>query len=606
MATSRTRSTGTLLAQIRVSAEPLDDRAALYRDGDSHAAMFSAFPASYWRRWTTLDGVVLRTVTRGTGRLVVSASDAEGVSRVVEVRELEGTADTVLELPLGDADGGWLWFDLEPAGELELVDAGWWSPAGAEPPRTIRATLGITTLNREDYLIPLLARIADHETTASVIDRIVVTDHGSRRVVDAAGYPEVKAALGDRLEVLEQANLGGSGGFARGMLETLARGGDAVILLDDDVELDPESLRRLVRFAEFATVPTIVGGHMFDMAHKSRLHAFSEGIRWRKFFWETNGEPRHDLASSNLRSTPWLHRRADADYNGWWMCLIPAQVLRERGLAMPFFIKWDDAEYGVRAGAAGTPTVTLPGAGVWHVSWENKDDTVDWQGYFHARNRLVAALLHSPYPDGGSVVRANFDISVKQLLALEYGAAKLRIEAFRDVLSGPAGLHGDLGSKIGAARRILAETPTVAALDAAGWAERAAGVADSPLHAAPHEQPGPARFLREVARLGLRNLRRTPRPQDGAQARLTTVDARWWNVGRYDSVLVTNADGSGGRWLRRDRAEFFRLLRETRRLTRELRRQWPTLAAAYRAALPDLVSVDAWRATTGISGPSAR
>ncbi len=86
------------------------------------------------------------------------------------------------------------------------------------------------------------------------------------------------------------------------------------------------------------------------------------------------------------------------------MCLIPTAVIREIGLSLPMFIKWDDAEFGLRAGEAGYPTVTLPGVAVWHVPWTEKDDTLDWQAYFHERNRLISALLHSPYDHGGRLV----------------------------------------------------------------------------------------------------------------------------------------------------------------------------------------------------------
>ena len=73
-------------------------------------------------------------------------------------------------------------------------------------------------------------------------------------------------------------------------------------------------------------------------------------------------------------------------------------MLDEIGLSLPLFIKWDDSEYGLRAKAAGYPTVTFPGAAVWHVPWTDKNDALDWQAYFHQRNRFIAALLHSPYP----------------------------------------------------------------------------------------------------------------------------------------------------------------------------------------------------------------
>ena len=42
---------------------------------------------------------------------------------------------------------------------------------------------------------------------------------------------------------------------------------------------------------------------------------------------------------------------------------------------------------------------------MWHVSWIDKDDLVGWQAYFHARNRFIAALIHSPYEFGGRMVR---------------------------------------------------------------------------------------------------------------------------------------------------------------------------------------------------------
>ena len=63
---------------------------------------------------------------------------------------------------------------------------------------------------------------------------------------------------------------------------------------------------------------------------------------------------------------------------------------------MPLFIKWDDSEFGLRAKQAGYPTVSFPGAAVWHVPWTDKNDALDWQSYFHQRNRFIAALLHSP------------------------------------------------------------------------------------------------------------------------------------------------------------------------------------------------------------------
>ena len=49
-----------------------------------------------------------------------------------------------------------------------------------------------------------------------------------------------------------------------------------VLLLDDDVVVEPEGILRAVTFADLCRAPTIVGGHMFNMHVRSVLHAFGE------------------------------------------------------------------------------------------------------------------------------------------------------------------------------------------------------------------------------------------------------------------------------------------------------------------------------------------
>ena len=71
-------------------------------------------------------------------------------------------------------------------------------------------------------------------------------------------------------------------------------------------------------------------------------------------------------------------RRVDAGYTGWWSCLIPAEVTRAMGYPLPLFFQWDDVEYSYRGRAHGFATVTLPGAGLWHV-WRISPDEGLWQ-----------------------------------------------------------------------------------------------------------------------------------------------------------------------------------------------------------------------------------
>ena len=71
--------------------------------------------------------------------------------------------------------------------------------------------------------------------------------------------------------------------------------------------------------------------------YKRQLHAFAETVDLKPFVWhaQPHDDVPHDFRVSNLRQTPWMHARMDADYNGWWFCLIPTEIVRAVGLALP-------------------------------------------------------------------------------------------------------------------------------------------------------------------------------------------------------------------------------------------------------------------------------
>src|SRR3954451_1535769 len=61
----------------------VDDRATGHLgagDEVSFATYFNAFPAAYWRRWTSVSSVVLRLRLSGTGRIDVYRSKADGTT----------------------------------------------------------------------------------------------------------------------------------------------------------------------------------------------------------------------------------------------------------------------------------------------------------------------------------------------------------------------------------------------------------------------------------------------------------------------------------------------------------------------------------------------
>jgi galactofuranosylgalactofuranosylrhamnosyl-N-acetylglucosaminyl-diphospho-decaprenol beta-1,5/1,6-galactofuranosyltransferase len=241
-----------------------------------------------------------------------------------------------------------------------------------------------------------------------------------------------------------------------------------VLVLDDDVVLGPETVPRAVAFAERARLPVQVGGHMLDLDRPTVLHTPGERVDPRRWLWETvpPGREDHDLAEVPLPSAPWLHRRLDVGFNPWWCCLVPVAALREAGLPLPVFIKWDDVEHGLRLAAAGSPTVTLPGVAVHHESFAGKPDALGWQAYVHHRNRLVAMLLHSPRPWGGALLPESARFTWLPLRRGRRDLVALRTAAMADLLRGPQHLVDELPRVPDRARAVQEHPGRLLALDA--------------------------------------------------------------------------------------------------------------------------------------------
>ena len=66
--------------------------------------------------------------------------------------------------------------------------------------------------------------------------------------------------------------------------------------------------------------------------------------------------------------------------------------------------------------------------------------------------------------------------------------------------------------------------------------------------------------------------------------------------------MVSNADGTGASWYRRDPAQVRELMAESVKLHAELLSRWDSLSEQYRAALPEITSVEAWARTFAENG----
>ncbi|RLV49913.1 glycosyltransferase family 2 protein [Nocardioides mangrovicus] len=575
------------------------------REQLSLGTYFNGFPAGYWRRWTIVEQVRLTVTLQGAGgSVVVYRSMANGRSQRVDTATSAGSepTDFVFDLTLVPfVDGGWYWYDVVAADEPVEVTAVWDTEVPEDRVTPGSLAVAITTMNRPEMCADLLAQLGSEEETFALLDEVFVADQGTKKVRDADRFAAAEEALGGRLRVVDQGNIGGSGGYARGQSEAVQRGSATYVMcMDDDVVCEPQSIVRAVTFADLAKRPTIVGGHMFSIYDRARLHSYGEIVQRYKFWWRSPVTVYNDwdFAARNLRSARWLHRRIDVDFNGWFMCVIPRETLERVGLSLPIFIKWDDSEFGLRAAEAGYPTVSFPGAAVWHIPWSDKNDALDWQAYFHHRNRLIAALLHSPYPRGGGFVQESFAHTVKHLVAMQYSTVELRHLALEDVFAGPSLLHEELPTKladINAFRKQWADAVLEPARDAFPPVRRTKppkrGKDDTEI------PTKPALALNAVVNT-LRQLSPArPLSREYPETEIPAVDGKWYHLAKYDSAVVSMPDGTSAAFYQRDPEHFRDLLRRTVEIHRRLAREWPELSRQYRDSLAEITSPEVWEKT---------
>ncbi|HJQ47250.1 MAG TPA: glycosyltransferase [Amycolatopsis sp.] len=552
---------------------------------DPHATVttdtyFGRFPAGYWQSWTRADTVTVRVAGRGKGRVRLIASDSMGRPRAVESGRVSGTDTLELTSRLDRfTDGGGLSLEISSDAADFVVEDVRWAMTGEVRERD--AVVVICTYNRADDCLATLRTLAADDACLACLTTVYVVDQGSDPVESRDGFAALTGQLGAKLRYLRQPNLGGAGGFTRGLYEATA-GADwpYVLLMDDDIVLEPDTVLRMISFASRTEKPLIVGGQMLQLLHPNRLHVAAEHADLPRL---RAGRPVPGAVNDADLTNNRQDARLDAEYNAWWSCLIPPEVLADVGYPLPIFFQWDDIEFGLRARAAGHRTVTLPGAGVWHAdfAWKDWDD---WARYFSLRNALIVSALHGEF-DVPATARFLFAELWRYLVSMRYGLALTLIIAVEDFLRGPEVLADGGAQAASAIRKLRAEHLETVVQPTCG----APGLPMVPAAPTP-SRPGLVLAKRAVWQV-------LGRARGGA----TIADrySEWWHVSLFDTAVVTDPSQSGVRLRRRDPALLRALARRGTRTLYRFTRAAPRAGARYRAAMPDLTSRANWQRLFG-------
>lgn len=613
----------------------------------SFETYFNAFPASYWRRWSQLTEVQLRVELTGDARVDIYRSKIDGsriaVTGGIVETDAEGRGTAEFTVPLDNfEDGGWIWFDITCETETTIHAAGWYATKEAEgqtltspatvrdmatgetrhlnpgeqlPPAEALVTVGIPTFNRPTDAVAALQALSSDPEVDAVVEAVIMPDQGTQHPADQPGFAEVEAHYGERLRIMQQGNLGGSGGYSRIMYEARhdERGTTSpfILYMDDDIAIEPDSVLRSLAAARYAKHPMLIGGQMLNLQERSHLHTMGEVIDRGSFMWTAAPHTHYDHdfykhplrdrgreqskeernANGDIVNSKDLHRRIDVDYNGWWMCMIPRVVADTIGQPLPLFIKWDDGEFGLRAKDAGFPTASWPGIAIWHMAWSDKDDAIDWQAYFHLRNRLIVAAIQGHDNPKGLVI-SMAKATAKHLLCMEYSTVAIQNEAMKDFLAGPEHLFDILETalpRINAMRKNFSDATVI----------RSAADLPAPTGARPGLTKIPLNPITKVKTLaeGLVNNAKPAdaRHHEAPQVNLPPIEARWFSLSRVDGATVTTADGKGVVFRKRDRDQMLALAKESATLQKQVLHRFAEMRERYQAAHPELTSREAWK-----------
>ena len=241
----------------------------------------------------------------------------------------------------------------------------------------------VVTHNRADLLGGMLDGLAA-QTHAP--DAVVVVDNGSTDHTS-----EVLARATERtdlpVEVITQDNVGGAGGFHRGVRAAYDRGFDRVWLMDDDVVPAPGCLAALMAVDEdcLIAVREDLSGALAEKAATEFDLRNPLAIRPKR--------STVDSTYADRASMPALVEVENVAFEGF---MVRRAVIEDIGFPDPaFFIFYDDVDFAVRARRSGRHVWAVRDAVlVRQLDFNQQHDLSGWKGFYMYRNLFVVHLRH--------------------------------------------------------------------------------------------------------------------------------------------------------------------------------------------------------------------
>ena len=352
---------------------------------------FNIFSLRKYRKYTMVEGISFSIEIRGKAGLTiwgVSAKNKKQKEVIIAGFEI-GTEEKLLSFETGllliPEGVDYLYVEINAYTDICVRKASW---NGTVPfVRQVSIAVGICTCKREKELKrnidEIITGIYENEN-ADLYESpdIFIADNGHTLLQSELSYPE-------KIKIFPNRNYGGSAGFTRCLIEACfnsSRKYTHILLMDDDAMIKSFVLvriRSLLGILKEEYTDYFLGGALFS--NSKPLQQKENGAFMGSYLQNVLFHGKNVILDSREKAIE-NEEEKKVNYNGWFLCCIPAEIIREDNLPLPLFVRGDDQEFAKRNRAK---IITMNGIAVWHPD----PNTVrrPYMRYYEQRNELILA-----------------------------------------------------------------------------------------------------------------------------------------------------------------------------------------------------------------------
>lgn len=484
--------------------------------------------------------------------------------------EHETEKETVLPLPFWETlTDGMLFFEIEALSKAEITNFGFFTTTA--PVNPVKLGIVITHFNRQQYVLPALQRL-QHELLSlpEFKDQITlsVVDNSNNLVL-----PNDMPTTG--ITIIPNRNLGGAGGFTRGLIE-LQEAGDYThcLFMDDDASSDVEGIKRTLMLLKYTKDATLcVAGAMLYEAEPYRQHESGARFNGLCQALKTGLDLReiHNLLFNELEER--------IDYAGWWFFAFP--LVEVKHYAFPYFVRGDDVGFSL---SHQFKILTLNSICSWQEDFSLKQGALP--AYLDTRSHLMHSLHGLRDSSAYFLFKITWNMVARNLLTYHYNTALANIMAIEDVCKGDDFWRDNMD--------MSERRKTIGALSAVEKLQHIP--LDVYMQAAPEGCPG-GKLRRIASRLTL-NGHLLPQCffHKGYVRQFKAWGGRLQETFRFKKVLYVHPPTHRGFFLQHDKQKFFAYLWRYCKAVFHLMVKRKELQAMYRQSYAEFTSKEFWKA----------